>query len=107
MTRHLRQARTGSVDPFKRPDGSVYYRGRIRLGDGSLHRLTIEEPFCNDVDEARKYTAATQAEEDTHGAHPGPQKRRTAAPRACDRDGTKVARALGCLARCQGEHVDP
>lgn len=62
-----RRARNGSVDPFTRPDGSVYYRGRIRLGDGSLHRLTIEEPFCNDADEARKYTAATQTEEDAHG----------------------------------------
>jgi integrase len=66
-TTHPRQPRTGSVDPFKRPDGSVYYRGRIRLGDGSLHRLTIEEPFCNDEKDARKYTATTQAEEDAHG----------------------------------------
>ncbi|HEV3190653.1 MAG TPA: tyrosine-type recombinase/integrase [Polyangiaceae bacterium] len=59
--------RTGSVDPFKRSDGSVYYRGRIRLGDGSLHRLTIPEPFCNDAADARKYTGTTQVEEDTYG----------------------------------------
>ena len=63
----MRAQRTGTVDPFKRPDGSVYYRGRIRLGDGSLHRLTIEEPFCNVEADARKYTATTQAEEDAHG----------------------------------------
>jgi integrase len=59
--------RTGSVDPFKRPDGSVYYRGRIRLGDGSLHRLTVPEPFCNVEADARTYTATTQAEEDANG----------------------------------------
>ncbi len=62
-----RQQRAGSVDPFKRPDGSVYYRGRIRLGDGTLHRLTIEEPFCSVEADARKYTATMQAEEDAHG----------------------------------------
>jgi hypothetical protein len=45
----------------------LHARGRIRLGDGSLHRLTIEEPFCNDEKDARKYTATTQAEEDAHG----------------------------------------
>jgi hypothetical protein len=59
--------RAGSVDPFTRPDGSVYFRGRIRLGDGSLHRLTIPEPFCNVEADARKYTATTQAEEDVNG----------------------------------------
>jgi integrase len=72
MARNLRtpvpaRQRTGSVDPFKRPDGSVYYRGRIRLGDGSLHRLTVPEPFCNVGADARTYTATTQAEEDAHG----------------------------------------
>jgi hypothetical protein len=59
--------RTGTVDPFKRSDGSVYYRGRIRLGDGTLHRLTIEEPFCNVEADARTYTATMQAEEDANG----------------------------------------
>lgn len=72
MARNLRtpipaRQRSGSVDPFKRPDGSVYYRGRIRLADGSLRRLTIEEPFCDVEADARKYTATTQAEEDAHG----------------------------------------
>ncbi len=38
IARDMRK-RTGSVDPFRRPDGTVYYRGRIRLGDGSLHRV--------------------------------------------------------------------
>lgn len=59
--------RTGSVDPFEHPDGTVYFRGRIRLEDGTLHRLTIPEPFCNVEADARKYTATTQAEEDVHG----------------------------------------
>jgi integrase len=59
--------RTGSVDPFERRDGSVYFRGRIRLGDGTLHRLTIPEPFCNVEADARAYTATMQREEDTHG----------------------------------------
>jgi hypothetical protein len=34
--------RTGTVDPFTRSDGSVYYRGKIRLGDGTVHRVTID-----------------------------------------------------------------
>jgi integrase len=59
--------RTGTVDAFKRPDGSIYYRGRIRLGDGTLHRISIDEPFCNVEEDARKYTATTQAEEDARG----------------------------------------
>ncbi len=33
----------------------------------SLHRLTIEAPFCDVEADARKYTATTQAEEDPHG----------------------------------------
>src|SRR5882672_3426899 len=64
---HPRQPRTGSVDPFTRADGTVYFRGRIRLGDDTLHRLTIPEPFCNVEADARTYTATTQAEEDAHG----------------------------------------
>ncbi len=67
MRSRARQLRTGSVDAFKRPDGSIYYRGRIRLGDGTLHRISIEEPFCSVEEDARKYVATTQAEEDAHG----------------------------------------
>ena len=39
----------------------------FRGGDGILHRLTIEAPFCNVEADARKYTATMQAEEDAHG----------------------------------------
>src|SRR5579872_1246892 len=59
--------RRGLVDPFKRPDGTTYYRGRIRLADRTLHRLTIPEPFASDKAEARIFVATTQEEEDRFG----------------------------------------
>lgn len=55
------------IDPFKRADGSVYYRGRIRLRDGSLHRVKIDPPFCDDPDEARAFVRQTQKLEDANG----------------------------------------
>ena len=31
----MSKARTGSIEPFKRADGSTYYRARVRLSDAS------------------------------------------------------------------------
>ncbi len=31
------------IEPFKRTDGTVYYRARIRLGDGSRARVDVPE----------------------------------------------------------------
>jgi hypothetical protein len=59
--------RTGTVEPFTRADGTVYHRGKIRLRDGSRHRIDVDEPFCFDVDRARTFVAEVQRQEDTHG----------------------------------------
>jgi integrase len=59
--------RTGAVERFVRADGTVYYRGKIRLGDGSRQRVDIDEPFCFDEKQARAFVAETQRQEDTHG----------------------------------------
>ena len=62
-----RQARTGTVDRFVRPDGTVSYRGKIRLGDGSRHRVEIDEPFCFDKKESRDFVEEIQQQEDANG----------------------------------------
>jgi STAS-like domain of unknown function (DUF4325) len=38
--------RTGSVEPFKRADGSTYYRARIRHVDGFRERVDVPEKHC-------------------------------------------------------------
>ena len=37
--------RTGSAEPFKRADGSTYFRGRVRLADGSRERVNVPEAY--------------------------------------------------------------
>jgi integrase len=59
--------RTGTVEPFVRADGTVYYRGKVRLADGSRERIDIDEPHCFDEAAARAFVRETQAQEDVHG----------------------------------------
>ena len=59
--------RTGTVEPFTRVDGTVYYRGKIRLADGSRERVDIDPPHCFDLDASRAFVRETQMQEDTHG----------------------------------------
>jgi integrase len=59
--------RTGTVEAFKRADGSVYYRVRVRLADGTRERVDI--PPKHAIDDARRalYAAAAQEREDDTG----------------------------------------
>jgi integrase len=59
--------RTGTVEPFVRADGTVYYRGKVRLADGSRERIDIDEPHCFDEKAARAFVREIQAQEDVHG----------------------------------------
>jgi len=72
MTRDARTARpqrprTGTVEPFTRADGTVYYRGKVRLADGSRERVDVDQPHCFDEDAARAFVREIQAQEDMHG----------------------------------------
>jgi integrase len=54
----------GDVQPFTRSDGTVYYRGRIRLQDGTGRRKWIdpEDPADSlDAEKVRAFTARMQA----------------------------------------------
>jgi integrase len=55
------------VEPFTRADGTVYYRGKIRLADGSRERVDIDPPHCVDLDASRAFVRETQVQEDAHG----------------------------------------
>ncbi|MCL2779349.1 MAG: hypothetical protein FWD73_15250 [Polyangiaceae bacterium] len=37
--------RTGSGEPFKRKNGTIYFRGRIRLGDGSRKWIDVPDQY--------------------------------------------------------------
>jgi integrase len=65
--------RTGSVEPFKRADGSTYYRARIRHLDGFRERVDVPEKFSRPAggktgeERAELYAMAAQEREDeTH-----------------------------------------
>jgi integrase len=62
-----KRQRTGTVERFTRADGTVYYRGKVRLGDGSRERVDVDEPFCLDKEQARSFVAELQLQEDIHG----------------------------------------
>jgi integrase len=66
-TRTNPRQRTGTVEPFVRADGTVYYRGKVRLADGSRERIDIEPPHCFDLDASRVFVRETQVQEDAHG----------------------------------------
>jgi integrase len=65
--------RTGSVEPFKRADGTVYYRARIRLGDGTRVRVDVPEKYSRAAggksgeERAELYALASQEREDETG----------------------------------------
>jgi integrase len=59
--------RTGAVDRVKRADGTGYFRGKLRLGDGSRERVNVDEPFCFDKEQARAFVMELQRQEDLHG----------------------------------------
>jgi len=61
------RTRTGTVEPFVDAQGRTYYRGKVRLGDGSRDRVDVPEAFMFDEAKARAYVAEIQAEEDRRG----------------------------------------
>lgn len=71
----MARARTGNVEPFTRADGTIYYRARIRLADGSRVRVNIPEKHAGDEASRSRYALARQQLEDEKG---GELKRRGA-----------------------------
>ena len=65
--------RTGSIEKFKRADGSAYFRARIRLADGSRERVDVPEKYSTPAggktaeERAELYAAAHQEREDDKG----------------------------------------
>src|SRR5258706_6153740 len=89
--------RTGTVPPFKRTDGRVYFRARarIRLADGARERIDVPEKYATPAggktarERAELYAAAMQEREDEGGEH-GPllvAKRAREADAATKNDG--------------------
>jgi hypothetical protein len=65
--------RTGSVEPFKRADGSAYYRARIRHLDGFRERVDVPAKHSTPAggltgrQRAKQWATAMQEDEDeTH-----------------------------------------
>ena len=65
--------RTGCVEPFKRADGTTYYRARIRLADDSRVRVDVPPQYATPAggmsgrERAELYAAALQEREDETG----------------------------------------
>src|SRR5579862_2849401 len=59
--------RTGTLEPFVDSSGRTYYRGKIRLGDGSRERVDVQEPYCFDKKKSRAFVTEIQQQEDRCG----------------------------------------
>lgn len=83
--------RTGTVEPYKRADGSTYFRARIRLADGSRERVNVPEKYSTPAggktarERAELYAAAEQEREDETGELLAKKRAREAA-KAAERD---------------------
>ena len=64
----MARARTGSVEAFTAADGSIYYKARIRLADGSRVRVDIPSKHAGDEQSRARYALARQQLEDEKGA---------------------------------------
>jgi integrase len=66
-------ARTGAVEERRRADGRTYFRARIRLADGSRHRVEVPARFATSAggktarERAELYARAVQEREDDNG----------------------------------------
>ncbi len=66
--------RTGSVEPGRRADGTIYFRARVRLADGSRVRVDVPEKHAKPAggktaqERAELYALAAQEREDEDGA---------------------------------------
>ena len=59
--------RTGTLEPVKDAAGRTYYRGKVRLPDGSRARVEIPEPKCFSEKSSRDFVAYAQEVEDRDG----------------------------------------
>lgn len=61
----MAHGRTGITETCRDAEGRVYYRGRLRLDDGSLVRIDIPEEKKRSKTAARNYVAWAQEQEDS------------------------------------------
>src|SRR5271155_1528795 len=65
--------RTGSLEKYRRSDGRIYYRARIRLADGTRARVDVPEKYTTSAggktaeQRAELYAEALQEREDDTG----------------------------------------
>ena len=84
--------RPGSVESFKRADGSVYYRARIRLADGTRARVDVPEKYGRPAggksaeERAELYAQAVQERDNETGEILAARRKRAASKGAetCD-----------------------
>ncbi len=60
-------ARTGSIEPLRRADGTRYYRARVWLADGTRARVLVPVKYCGSEERAKLYAEAAQEQEDETG----------------------------------------
>jgi hypothetical protein len=77
----MARARTGTLEGDKTPlrdaAGRRYWRGRVRLLDGSCARVDIPDPKCYSRTAARDHVAFAQEDEDkTHTIYKARQRKR-------------------------------
>jgi len=81
------RARTGNVEPFKRTDGSIYYKARIRLADGTRWREDVPRKHAVSEESRELYALAAQQDEDATGRRLT-KKRAALAAKVAQRDST-------------------
>lgn len=68
-----------SVEPFTRRDGTIYYRARILLADGTRERVDVPEKYAYSEERRAMYAAAVQEREDERGEILAKKRERIAA----------------------------
>lgn len=67
MSRPVAGQRSGTLETVRDSRGKVYYRGKVRLQDGTLARIAIPEKIRRNETLAREYLEARQQHEDQTG----------------------------------------
>ncbi len=73
----MARERKGTIQRFVRADGSVFYRARLRLADGSRPWADIPNEHCKTEDDARRFAEQLQALENERGAIASARKRKS------------------------------
>jgi len=80
--------RTGCVEPLRRADGTLYFRARIRVADGTRVRVDVPEKYCTPAggktarERAELYAEALQEREDETGELMAQRGARPRAPKS-------------------------